>query len=133
VIPSETESIFATLRLLSEQGIILLTEEAREYEHNAYSHIFYEIDCKRQTIMPACSEDYDKKGNILFTCPDEKEVIQGMHKYYELDLSISPETIWADLFCMVCNKEIDLESDPDKYQVPEPVVPGGLLTSVGYR
>ena len=104
-IPSESENIYTTIKFLMELKGIPITEEINRCEGYTHSVIFYELNCADQTIIPVFSRDYDREGNVLYSCTTEKEAAREIMEFGRFDTRIVPETVWDGLFRAVCQQE----------------------------
>ena len=75
------------------------TKEVEDTKRIAYSVVLYEIDCKQESIVPTISEDYDAQGKLLSLTATSTAFLKELKN---VDTSIHPGTIWADLSNAAC-------------------------------
>lgn len=101
-VPSESENIYTTIKLLMQLRGGPIPEDIKKCERYTYSLILYEVTCSDQTIIPISSQDYDNEGRVLYSCTNEKEAVRDVMEFAEFDITIVPETIWDVLYKAVC-------------------------------
>ena len=99
MVPSKHESIYVWLMHLVEQDVIMHTKEVEKTKDIAYSVVLYEIDCNQERIVPTISEDYDAQGKLLSLTATSTAFLKELKN---VDTSIHPGTIWADLSNAAC-------------------------------
>lgn len=103
-VPSDSENIYTIITAMMEATGMVVPEDIKKCEQYTYSVILFEVNCAEHTIIPVCSEDFDKDGNLLYAGADEKETVREGMELGGFDARISSETVWSALYEAVCRK-----------------------------